>query len=495
MNTAKQPNIVFIMTDDHASHAMSCYGSKINSTPNMDRIANEGMLFNNCFCTNSICTPSRAVILTGKHSHLTGVKTLSDCLDSEQQNVAKLLQKSGYQTGIIGKWHLGTAPENNPSGFDSYSVLVTHYGHGEYFNPILRENGVEKRHEGYITDIVGDLSVDFIKNRDKTKPFMLMSHHKAPHRSWEVSEKYKDMFKEDIPHPETYNDDYSNREAPSTEAEMRITSDLNYTDLKIEVPPGQVASDKVPFPDNLEGFTLTPLETGVPVSFKTHAELKNFKYQRYMKDYLRCVACVDDNIGKLLDCLDDEGIAEDTIVIYTSDQGFYLGDHGWFDKRFMYEESLRMPFVIRYPRAIKPGTVSDKMILNLDFAKTFLDFAGMAAPEDMQGYSLKNILENEEAPALRNSMYYRYWMHLADHYVWSHYGVRTMDYKLIYFYGEALGATGAIDEPKDSVWELFDLNKDKNELVNVYNNPEYADIVEDLKKELYRLKEEALDFE
>ncbi len=492
----KRPNIVFIMTDDHASHAMSCYGSKINTTPNMDRIANEGMRFDNCFCTNSICAPSRAVILTGKHSHLNGVKTLADNLDGEQQNVAKLLQGAGYQTGIIGKWHLGTAPEFNPTGFDHYSVLVTHFGHGEYFNPILRENGVEKKYEGYVTDIVGDLSIDYIKNRDKSKPFMLMSHHKAPHRSWEVSDKYRDMFKdEDLPHPETYDDDYENRSDAAREAKMRITLDLTYRDLKIVVPEGEKDTDKIPHPDNLEGFTLTPVETGVPVSFKNHAELKNFKYQRYMKDYLRCVACVDDNIGNLLACLDEEGIAEDTIVIYTSDQGFYLGDHGWYDKRFMYEESLRMPFVIKYPRAIKPGSVSDKMILNLDFAKTFLDYAGIEAPEDMQGYSVREILENEDAPALRTSMYYRYWMHLADHYVWSHYGVRTMDHKLIYYYGEALGAAGAIDESKTPVWELFDLNKDSNELVNVYDDPAYAEIKEDLKKELYRLKEEAKDFE
>ncbi len=483
------------MTDDHASHAMSCYGSRMNTTPNMDRIANEGMRLDNCFCTNSICSPSRAVILTGKHSHLNGVKTLSDKLDGEQQNVAKLLQKAGYQTGIIGKWHLGTEPEYNPTGFDHYSVMVTHWGHGEYFDPVLRENGVEKKYEGYVTDIIGDLSIDFIKNRDKTKPFMLMSHHKAPHRAWEVSEKYKDMFKEDIPHPETYDDDYLNREAPSSEAQMRITADLNYADLKLVIPDGCVPTDKVPYPDNLEGFTLTPLETGVPVSFSTHAELKNFKYQRYIKDYLRCVACVDDNIGNLLDCLDDEGIAEDTMVIYTSDQGFYLGDHGWFDKRFMYEESLRMPFVIRYPRGIKPGSVSDKMILNLDFAKTFLDYAGVEAPSDMQGYSVRELLEDENAPAVRESMYYRYWMHLADHYVWSHYGVRTMDYKLIYYYGEALDSNGAIDEPKTPTWELFDLKEDKHELQNVYNNPKYEKIREELKVELYRLKDEARDYE
>ncbi len=489
----KQPNIVFIMTDDHAAHAMSCYGSKINTTPNMDRIANEGMRFNNCFCTNSICAPSRAVILSGKHSHLNGVLTLADDFDGRQQTVSKLLQSAGYQTGIIGKWHLGIGGNADPTGFDYYNVL---HGQGYYFDPIMRENGVDKVFEGYATDLIGEMSVDFIKNRDKNRPFMLMSHHKAPHRSWEPSEKYKDMYNDvEMPLPETFDDDYATRSDAARDTTMTVDNDLSYFDLKIIPPEGVDPNTKITVPDDLNGYTLTPVETGEPMSFANYHELKNFKYQRYIKDYLRCVACVDDNIGKLLDCLEDEGIADDTIVIYTSDQGFFLGDHGWYDKRFMYEESLRMPFLIKYPRAIKAGTVNDKMILNLDFAKTFLDYAEVEAPEDMQGTSIRNVLEDENAPEIRTSMYYRYWMHLAHHNVWSHYGIRTMDYKLIYYYGEALGKSDAIDDPRPPAWELYDLTKDKNELNNVYDNPDYLEIREELKKEMYKLKEEAGDFE
>ncbi len=490
----KRPNIIFIMSDDHAAHAMSCYGSQINVTPNMDRIANEGMRLDNCFCTNSICAPSRAVILTGKHSHLNGVLTLDDDFDGRQQTFPKLLQEAGYQTGIVGKWHLGKGGYSDPTGFDYYNVL---HGQGYYFNPIMRENGEDKVFEGYATDIIGDYSIDFIKNRDKSKPFMLMSHHKAPHRSWEVSEKYMNMFTDgDLKLPQTFDDDYATRGDAPKEAQMTIDKDLTYEDIKLVVPEGANWTDKIPLPESLEGYTLTPLETKIPVSFSSFAELKNFKYQRYIKDYLRCVACVDDNIGKMLDYLDEEGIAEDTIIIYTSDQGFYLGDHGWYDKRFMYEESLRMPFVIRYPRAIKPGTVTDKMILNLDFAKTFLDYAGVEIPDDMQGASMRAILEDDDnAPEIRSSMYYRYWMHLAHHYVWSHYGVRTKDHKLIYYYGEALGKSGAIDESKKPYWEMYDLNSDLCELNNIYDNPDYAQIQEELKTELYRLKEEAQDFE
>ncbi len=491
--SGQQPNIIFIMTDDHAAHAMSCYGSKINVTPNMDRIANEGMRFDNCFCTNSICAPSRAVILTGKHSHLNGVITLDDDFDGRQQTFPKLLQSAGYQTGIVGKWHLGRGGHSDPTGFDYYNVL---HGQGLYFNPIMRENGEDKVFEGYATDIIGDKSIEFIKERDKNKPFMLMCHHKAPHRSWEVDDKHKDMYNDVvIPHPSTFNDDYATRGDAAREAQMTIDSDLIYKDLKVVVPEGKKITDIVELPDSLENYSLTPIETGVPVTFSSYEELKDFKYQRYIKDYLRCVASVDDNIGKLLDFLKEEGLEENTIVVYTSDQGFFLGDHGWYDKRFMYEESLRMPLLIKYPKSIKAGTVTDKMVLNLDFASTFLDFAGVEIPSDIQGISFKEILEDEQnAPEIRTSLYYRYWMHLAHHYVWSHYGVRTKDHKLIYYYGEALGTNGSIDESKAPYWELYDLNSDLCEMNNVYDNPLYAEVQQELKEELRRLKEEAQDF-
>jgi len=458
----KRPNIVFIMSDDHASHAMSCYNSRINTTPNLDRIADEGMRFDNCFCTNSICTPSRAVILCGTYNHINGVTTLSTHIDNRLQTFPKLLQGEGYQTAMVGKWHLGTGPAHQPTGFDFWSVVP---GQGEYHNPLFIEMGEEKRIEGYATDIITDYSLDWLRQRDPERPFCLMCHHKAPHRPWEPDDKHADMYEEiDIPVPETFDDDYANRASPAARAEMRIARDLNATDLKQPVPEG-----------------LTP------------AEEKHWKYQRYIKDYLRCIASVDDNVGRLLDYLEEEGLAENTIVIYTSDQGFFLGDHGWYDKRFMYEESLRMPFIIRYPREIAPGSSNQDIILNVDFPATFLDYAGIALPETFQGTSFRSLLNGETPEGWQTSLYYRYWMHLAHHNVCAHYGLRTLRYKLIYYYGEALGTAGSIDESWEPEWELFDLEADPHELVNVYADPAYAEVVATLKDEMHRLQSELGD--
>lgn len=454
-----RPNILFIMSDDHASHAMSCYGSRINETPNLDRIAEGGMRFDNCFCTNSICTPSRATILTGTYSHVNGVTTLAphSKLDGRQLTFPKLLREHGYQTAIIGKWHLGHGGIHDPTGFDYWNVLP---GQGLYHDPEMIEMGERKVIKGYVTDIITDLSLNWLRNRDPNKPFLLMCHHKAPHRPWEPDEKHAHMYEDvEIPEPETFDDDYSHRARAASEARMRIDRDLTLRDLKQEVPPG-----------------LSPEEE------------KRWKYQRFIKDYLRCVASMDDNIGRLLDYLDEEGLTENTIVIYTSDQGFFLGDHGWFDKRFMYEESLRMPFIIRYPREIEPGTVNKNMILNVDFPPTFLDYAGIEMPEQMQGTSFRPLLNGEVPEGWQTSMYYRYWMHLAHHNVYAHYGVRTLRYKLIYYYADALGQPGAIDDPKEPEWELFDLEKDPYELNNVYSDPAYADVVKELKDELHHLQ-------
>lgn len=459
---AKRPNIIFIMSDDHAAHAMSCYGSNINHTPNIDRIANEGMRLDNCFCTNSICTPSRASILTGTYNHVNGVKTLSDRLDGRQLTVSKLLQENGYQTAIIGKWHLGHGGNSDPTGFDFWSVLP---GQGDYFDPSFIEMGENIKIPGYATDIITDKSMDWIANRDKEKPFFLMCHHKAPHRPWIPDAKHAHLYEDvDIPEPETFNDDYSNRASAAAAAEMRIDRDLTRNDLKMD-PPAE-----------LEG-----------------AALKSWKYQRYIKDYLRCVASVDDNVGRLLDYLDEEGLAEDTIVIYTSDQGFFLGDHGWYDKRFMYEESLRMPFVIRYPRKIAAGSFSKHMVLNVDFAPLFLHYAGVGVPDSMQGTSFHSIVEGGNPEGWRTSMYYRYWMHLSEHKVYAHYGIRTEQYKLIYYYADALGTLGSEDESKTPEWELFDLKKDPYEMINVYNDPDYERVAAVLEKELHRLQEEVGD--
>ena len=456
------------MSDDHASHAMSCYGSRINQTPNLDRIAAGGMILRNCFCVNSICTPSRANILTGKHSHLNGVKTLADKIDGRNPNVAKMLQANGYQTAMVGKWHLGHGGISDPTGFDYWNVLP---GQGLYHDPVMLEPDGEKTHEGYTTDIITDFSLEWLQNRDRERPFFLMCHHKAPHRPWDSDEKHAHMFEDgDVPMPDNFFDDYANRSNAAKEAKMRVFGHMNERDLKID--------------------TLGPPPEGL-----SERELANWQYQRYIKEYLRCVASIDDNVGRMLDYLDTEGIADDTMVIYTSDQGFFLGDHGWYDKRFMYEESLRMPFIVRYPREIQPGSSSDAMALNIDFAETWLDYAGLPMPDDMQGTSLRPLFNDETPDDWRSSMYYRYWMHLSHHHVPAHYGIRTHRYKLIYYYGEALGTTGSVDEPKAPEWELFDLEKDPNEMCSVYDDAAYADIVAELKSELYRLKAEAMDDE
>ncbi len=442
--SAERPNILFIMSDDHAAHAISAYGSKVNKTPNIDRIGKEGMRFSNCFVVNSICTPSRAAILTGKYSHINGVPVFNR-FDGSQWTVAKELQKSGYHTGIIGKWHL----QSDPTGFDYWNILP---GQGKYHDPDLIEMGQRKTVKGYVTDILTDVSIDFLEHRPKDKPFFLMYHHKAPHRPWEPDEKHAKQFENlKIPEPKTFHDDYKNRSAAATEAAMRIDRGLTESDVKQKPPEGLSA-----------------------------AALKSWKYQRYMKDYLACVASVDDNVGRMLDYLDKNGLSKNTIVIYTSDQGFFLGDHNWFDKRFMYEESLRMPFLIRYPEKIKSGKVNDAMILNVDFAPTFLEYAGIQPPKEIQGHSIAPLLRGEKPKDWRTSMYYRYYHYPADHKVQPHYGVRNERYKLIYF-------------NRINQWELFDLKKDPNEMKSVYGDSKYADVQEKMLAELNRLRVELND--
>ncbi len=466
---AKKPNILFIMTDDHASHAMSCYGSRINTTPNIDRIATEGIRFENCFCTNSICAPSRAVILTGKHSHLNGVRDNALRFDGTQQTFPKLLHQAGYQTVMIGKWHL----KSDPTGFDYWNVLP---GQGHYYNPDLIEMGERKMYPGYVTDIVTDIALDFLENRsDKTKPFMMMLHHKAPHRNWQPAPRHLTIYDDvKFPEPETLFDDYSTRSAAASEQEMTLRDHMwNEYDLKMGPPPArlneeQKAAWEAAYGPKREAFAREKPEGD---------ELVRWKYQRYMEDYLGCIAAVDENIGRVLDYLDKSGLAENTIVLYTSDQGFYLGDHGWYDKRFMYEESLRMPLVARFPDAIKPGSVNDELVSNLDFAPTFLELAGANIPEDMQGHSLKKHLQGRKVRDWRQSVYYHYYEYPAVHMTKRHYGVRTKRYKLMHFYHD-------ID-----AWELYDLEKDPRELNNVYEDLSYKDVVQEMKRELKRLQE------
>jgi len=457
-----KPNILFIMTDDHAAHAMSCYGSRINQTPNLDRIAQGGMRFTNCFCTNSLCEPSRAAILTGTYNHVNQVTTIGAHLDNGLENVAKILQRHDYQTAVIGKWHLGQGEAHWPSGFDYWNILQ---GQGPYFDPEMVQNGTKVQYNGYTTDLITDLARDWLKERDQEKPFFLMYHHKAPHRPWDPDAKHADMYEDiDIPEPATFDDDYQNRAAAAGAAQMTVAEHLTARDLKQPVPEG-----------------LSPEQE------------KSWKYQRYIKDYLRCVASVDDNVGRVLDYLDDEGLTDNTLVIYTSDQGFFLGDHGWYDKRFMYEESLRMPFLIRYPQSIAPGSVCDDIITNVDFAPTWLDYAGIDIAAKFQGSSFRPLLKGTTPDDWQQSMYYRYWMHLAHHHVYAHYGVRTKRYKLIYYYADALGQPGAIDDKKPPEWELFDLEEDPCELKNVYHDPAYADVVAELRGELRRLQDKVGD--
>jgi arylsulfatase A-like enzyme len=463
----ERPNILFIMSDDHAVQAMSCYGSKINKTPNLDRIANEGMRFDNCFCTNSICTPSRATILTGKYSHKNGCLTLSDKFDGTQQTFPKLLQKAGYYTAMVGKWHLKT----EPTGFDYWNVLP---GQGKYFDPDMTEMGNKKQYKGYVTDIITDLALDFLKNRPEDKLFCLCYHHKAPHDMWEYDKKHAHLYEDiDIPEPDNLFDDYRNR----GEAIKRATQ--------------KIGMEETVFLHGTQGDQFDNIRE--KIAHLPPKEQKKISYQYFIKAYLRCVASIDENIGRVLNYLDEAGLKNNTIVIYTSDQGYFLGEHGLFDKRFMYEESLRMPFVVRYPGEIKPGGVNDDIILNVDFAETFLDYAGVPIPKDMQGRSLRPLFRGKTPKDWRSSMYYRYWMHGAHFNVAAHFGVRTKRYKLIYYYGLPLNAKGAKRRLTRCEWELFDLQKDPKEMNNVYLDPAYRGVVKKLKAELIRLRRELED--
>lgn len=474
-----RPNILFIFTDDHASHSISAYGSVINKTPHLDRIANEGMLFENCFCTNGICGPSRAVIQTGKYSHLNGFLTNGNKFDGTQQTFPKLLKKSGYETAVIGKWHLGE--HMPPQGYSYSEVLV---GQGPYYNPpMLRDedgsgNPERVKYTGYTTDIITDLALEWLQNqRDETKPFMLMYQHKAPHREWAPGPDYLHMYDDvEIPEPANLFDDYSTRGRAAHEQDMTIAKTMTARDLKLVPPPylneEQLEVWNAAYEPKNEAFRQANLEGD---------DLVRWKYQRYIKDYLRCIASVDDNIGRVLDWLDETGLAENTVVIYSSDQGFYLGDHGWFDKRFMYEESYRQPLMVRWPGKVNPGSRDKHLVSNVDFAETFLDIAGVEIPDDMQGRSLVPLLEGDAPDDWRKSHYYHYYEFLNDrrtaHMVRRHYGVRTDRYKLIHFYN--------IDE-----WEFYDLEKDPSEMTNIYSEPQYAEKIAELKKEISRLQTE-----
>lgn len=467
----QRPNIVFIMSDDHAAHALSCYGSQVNETPNLDRLAAEGLRFANCFATNSICTPSRATILTGKYSHRNGVPVFNR-FDGSQPTVARLLRDAGYWTGMIGKWHLGS----EPTGFDRWTILP---GQGDYHDPQFIEPQGRRRIAGYVTDIITDLSIEFLEQRPADQPFFLMCHHKAPHRNWQPDERHRAQFAgRKIPEPATLFDDHATRTEAIRENRQTVARDLTRRDLKLTPPAGLTPAEQARWldaaPDSVE------IEVDGARRTLTGDELVRWKYQRYMQDYLACVQSVDDNVGRLVAWLDQHGLRENTLVVYTSDQGFFLGDLGMYDKRFMYEPSLRMPLLMRWPAGIQVRGVQEALAINADFAPTFLEIAGLPIPADMQGRSLSPLFAGERPAAWRTSMYYRYYHDPGHHNTRAHYGVRTETHKLIYFW------------TKDQ-WELYDLSADPHELRNLVDDPAQQATLARLKAELARLRTELGD--
>ena len=486
--TLDRPNILFIMSDDHAYQAISAYSNKLIETPNIDRIANEGMLFTNACVTNSICAPSRATILTGKHTHINGKIDNRMPFDTTQVTFPQLFQKAGYQTAMFGKLHFG----NNPKGVDEFMILP---GQGSYINPRFLTKSGDTTITGYATDIITDLTIDWLdKKRDSEKPFLMMYLHKAPHRPWWPSpEKFKEFSQKQFLEPESLFDNYENRGTAAKTAEMNILNHMMYShDSKIK-PETILAMGNIEpkIEEHKGGFTSVykrmndlqraqydPIIDSINLGFKenwpsmTSEEKMRWKYQRYMQDYLACISSVDDNVGRVLDYLDENGLVENTIVVYTSDQGFYLGEHGWFDKRFIYDESFKTPLMVRWPNQIKAGTTNDEMVQNLDFAQTFLEASRIEAPDDMQGESLIPLLKGNDEQWNREAVYYHYYEYPAVHMVKRHYGIVTKEFKLAHFYYD-------VDE-----WELYDRKKDPQEMKNAYNDPAYTDVVAELKKKL-----------
>ena len=468
---ATAPNIVFIFSDDHAYQAISAYGDgrKLIETPNIDRLAKQGMRLDRCLVTNSICGPSRATILTGKYNHLNGfVNNSNSTFDGTQVTFPKLLQKAGYQTAIVGKWHLGS----DPTGFDFWQILP---GQGIYYNPPMIKMGQRVTVPGYVTDIVGDVSIDWLKQRDKTKPFLLMSQHKAPHREWAPALRHLGFDGDRVyPEPATLFDDYAGRGIAVRDQDMTLEKTFTDRDAKLAVPPGLTAEQRVAWDAYYE-----PRNAKFRAANLTGKDLVRWRYQRYMHDYLATVKAVDENVGRLLDYLEKEGLMENTIVVYSSDQGFFLGEHGWFDKRWIFEESVRTPLIVRWPGVTKAGSASPALVSNLDFAQTFLDAAGLPSPTEMQGRSLRPILAGKAPADWRTAFYYQYFEYPAPHRVRPHYGVITDRYKLVRYFG-----TG------EDYTELYDREKDPNEVKSMWGDPAYAATTADLEKQLARLRTE-----
>jgi len=494
----KPLNIIHIMTDDHSFQTISAYGhpiSQLAPTPNIDRLAGEGMLFTKAFVENSLSTPSRACLITGLYSHQNGQRQLGKGIDSTQVFFSEILQQHGYQTGVVGKWHM----QCEPKGFDYYHIL---WDQGHYYNPEFRSkesNGKYIQEEGYATTLTTDHAIRFLDTRDKEKPFCLLVHHKAPHRNWMPEPKYLDLYEDvEFPYPSTFYDDYSTRCEAARTQEMRIEDEMTMIhDLKVDelrnVPPyykdphmggwidaiermtpGQRAAWDAAYGPKNRAFIDMKLEGD---------DLLKWKYQRYLRDYLRCIKTVDDEVGRLLDYLEKEGLMDNTIIVYTSDQGFYMGEHGWFDKRFMYEESFRTPLIVRHPGNMKRGGICDALVQNIDYAPTYLAAAGLEKPAFMEGTSLIPLLGGNTPADWREYLYYHYYDYPAIHMVRRHDGVRDNRYKLIHFYGE--GAWGNSDIKCN---ELYDLEKDPEEIKNVYGDPAYQEVVQRLQARLAQFR-------
>lgn len=468
---AERPNIVLIFSDDHAYQAISAYGDarKLIETPSIDRLAKEGVRLDRCVVSNSICGPSRACLLTGKYSHMNGFyNNTNSRFDGTQVTLPKLLQAAGYQTALVGKWHL----ISDPTGFDYWHILP---GQGVYYNPPMIKNGQRTQHQGYTTDLISDFSIEWLKNRDKKKPFLLMSQHKAPHREWAPALRHLGHNKDrEYPEPATLFDDYANRGLAVKDQDMTIEKTFTQLDAKLVPPPSlnaeQLKTWNAFYEPRNEAFRKAKL---------SGKDLVRWRYQRYMHDYLGCVMAVDEAVGKMLKFLDDEGLAQNTLVIYAADQGFYLGEHGWFDKRWILEESLRTPCLVRWPGVAKAGHVTSDITSLVDFAPTFLEAAGVKIPEDIQGKSFVPVLKGATPKDWRSSFYYHYYEYPTPHRVRPHEGVVTDRYKLVHFY-----------LPDVDYWELYDRQKDPNEIKSFYADPAYADTVKELKTELDRLKRE-----
>jgi arylsulfatase A-like enzyme len=464
-------NLVFLFSDDHAAHALSAYRAHLSvrrallpATPNLDRLAASGMLFTNAFVTNSICGPSRATVLTGQYGHLNGVMTNAESLHPTSITFPRLLRESGYATSLFGKWHL----KSEPAGFDHFEVLA---GQGPYYNPTLHSAFDTVRHEGYTNDVITERALSWLEGRDRARPFLMMLHFNAPHRFWDPGPGQLTLFRDTLfAEPPTFWDDGSGRVFPTRDAEMTIGLDLFDRDLKLVTPDNLTPDQRLAWeaaygPEN-ERFRSLALQG---------EDATRWKYQRYIKDYMRVVLAMDAAVGRVLDRLDATGLSDSTVVIYTSDQGFFLGDRGWFDKRWMYEESLRTPMLVRWPGVVPAGSVNHELVMNLDLAQTMLDLAAVQAPPVMQGSSLVPLLRGSDSSGWRDAIYYQYFAYPDWHMVHRQYGIRTRTHKLIHYY--------EVDR-----WELFDLSRDPLEMRSVHADPGYREVRDRLEARLGELR-------